>query len=155
DWPFKKIISAHFAAPISANQSDFKTTFAIQDVLGNEKFNLGLYCSYKTDQLYLAKDSRYKFYVVDTTALERVQETRDVFLYDALFNLSTWEENSAVLVDAVDVLLAEIDIYELALCEKLDERMGDLKSELESFQGEENEVKVTTLSKGYIDPFIQ
>eukprot|EP01018_Ginkgo_biloba_P026857 Gb_19912 [translate_table: standard] len=53
---------------------------------------------------------------------------------------------------AVDVLLAEIDIYELfafkhckgrkvklTLCEELDERMGDLKSELEAFQGEEHE----------------
>ncbi|XP_057821135.1 uncharacterized protein LOC131033858 isoform X2 [Cryptomeria japonica] len=53
---------------------------------------------------------------------------------------------------ALDVLLAEMDIYELfafkhckgrkvklALCEELDERMGDLKSEVETFQGEEYE----------------
>ncbi|KAG6384846.1 hypothetical protein SASPL_153665 [Salvia splendens] len=51
---------------------------------------------------------------------------------------------------AVDVLLAEIDIYELfafkhckgrkvklSLCEELDERMDDLKNELQSFEGEE------------------
>ncbi|KAI4380228.1 hypothetical protein MLD38_006443 [Melastoma candidum] len=53
---------------------------------------------------------------------------------------------------AIDILLAEIDIYELfafkhckgrkvklALCEELDERMRDLKSELQSFEGEEND----------------
>ncbi|KAI4313424.1 hypothetical protein L6164_026408 [Bauhinia variegata] len=51
---------------------------------------------------------------------------------------------------AIDILLAEIDIYELfafkhckgrkvklALCEELDERMRDLKNELESFEGDE------------------
>ncbi|VFR00220.1 unnamed protein product [Cuscuta campestris] len=51
---------------------------------------------------------------------------------------------------AIDILLAEIDIYELfafkhckgrrvklALCEELDERMRDLKNELQSFDGEE------------------
>ncbi|RDX88687.1 hypothetical protein CR513_29686, partial [Mucuna pruriens] len=51
---------------------------------------------------------------------------------------------------AVDILLAEIDIYELfafkhckgrkvklALCEELDERMRDLRNELQSFEGEE------------------
>ncbi|CAI9098983.1 OLC1v1035726C1 [Oldenlandia corymbosa var. corymbosa] len=51
---------------------------------------------------------------------------------------------------AIDILLAEIDIYELfafkhckgrrvklALCEELDERMEDLKAELKSFEGEE------------------
>ncbi|XP_010443525.1 PREDICTED: uncharacterized protein LOC104735173 isoform X1 [Camelina sativa] len=51
---------------------------------------------------------------------------------------------------AVDILLAEIDVYELfafkhckgrkvklALCEELDERMRDLKTELQSFDGEE------------------
>ncbi|KAG9131009.1 hypothetical protein Leryth_006720 [Lithospermum erythrorhizon] len=51
---------------------------------------------------------------------------------------------------AIDILLAEIDIYELfafkhckarrvklALCEELEERMQDLKTELESFEGEE------------------
>ncbi|KAG5596262.1 hypothetical protein H5410_037494 [Solanum commersonii] len=50
---------------------------------------------------------------------------------------------------AIDILLAEIDIYELfafnhckgrkvklALCEELDERMQDLKNELQSFEGE-------------------
>ncbi|KAJ9692982.1 hypothetical protein PVL29_011900 [Vitis rotundifolia] len=51
---------------------------------------------------------------------------------------------------AIDILLAEIDIYELfafkhckgrkvklALCDELDERMRDLKNELQSFEGEE------------------
>ncbi|CAI8594595.1 unnamed protein product [Vicia faba] len=51
---------------------------------------------------------------------------------------------------AIDILLAEIDIYELfafkhckgrkvklALCQELDERMRDLKNELQSFEGEE------------------
>ncbi|OIW14404.1 hypothetical protein TanjilG_15758 [Lupinus angustifolius] len=51
---------------------------------------------------------------------------------------------------AIDILLAEIDIYELfafkhckgrkvklALCEELDERMRDLRNELQSFEGEE------------------
>ncbi|CAN1177448.1 hypothetical protein LINPERHAP2_LOCUS33104 [Linum perenne] len=51
---------------------------------------------------------------------------------------------------AIDILLAEIDIYELfafkhckgrkvklALCEELDERMKDLKNELQSLEGEE------------------
>lgn len=51
---------------------------------------------------------------------------------------------------AIDILLAEIDIYELfafkhckarrvklALCQELEERMQDLKIELESFEGEE------------------
>ncbi|XP_057806569.1 uncharacterized protein LOC131021402 isoform X1 [Salvia miltiorrhiza] len=51
---------------------------------------------------------------------------------------------------AIDILLAEIDIYELfafkhckgrkvklSLCEELDERMNDLKNELQSFEGEE------------------
>ncbi|CBI38951.3 unnamed protein product, partial [Vitis vinifera] len=51
---------------------------------------------------------------------------------------------------AIDILLAEIDIYELfafkhckgrkvklALCEELDERMRDLKNELQSFEGGE------------------
>lgn len=50
---------------------------------------------------------------------------------------------------AIDILLAEIDIYELfafnhckgrkvklVLCEELDERMQDLKNELQSFEGE-------------------
>lgn len=52
---------------------------------------------------------------------------------------------------AIDILLAEIDIYELfafkhcwgrrvklALCEELDERMRDLKSELQSFESDES-----------------
>lgn len=53
---------------------------------------------------------------------------------------------------AVDILLAEIDIYELfafkhckgrrvklALCEELDERMQDLRTELQSIEGEEKD----------------
>ncbi|KAL6977935.1 hypothetical protein U1Q18_026721 [Sarracenia purpurea var. burkii] len=64
------------------------------------------------------------------------------------------QEKFAVFGDkdhqAIDILLAEIDIYEifafkhckgrkvkLALCEELDERMQDLKNELVSFEGEE------------------
>ncbi|XP_041017361.1 uncharacterized protein LOC121259709 [Juglans microcarpa x Juglans regia] len=64
------------------------------------------------------------------------------------------QEKFAVFGDkehqAIDILLAEIDIYELfafkhckgrkvklALCEELDERMRDLKNELQSFEGEE------------------
>ncbi|KAE8653558.1 uncharacterized protein LOC101207480 isoform X1 [Cucumis sativus] len=64
------------------------------------------------------------------------------------------QEKFAVFGDkdhqAIDILLAEIDIYELfafkhckgrkvklALCEELDERMRDLKNELQSFDGEE------------------
>ncbi|KAK3016013.1 hypothetical protein RJ639_006737 [Escallonia herrerae] len=64
------------------------------------------------------------------------------------------QEKFAVFGDkdhqAIDILLAEIDIYELfafkhckgrkaklALCEELDDRMRDLKSELQSFEGEE------------------
>nr|GEV79082.1 UTP--glucose-1-phosphate uridylyltransferase [Tanacetum cinerariifolium] len=52
---------------------------------------------------------------------------------------------------AIDILLAEIDIYELfafkhcwgrksklSLCEELDERMGDLRSELESFGNDDS-----------------
>lgn len=52
---------------------------------------------------------------------------------------------------AIDILLAEIDIYELfafkhcwgrrvklALCEELDERMRDLKAELQSFESDES-----------------
>ncbi|KAL6508489.1 hypothetical protein OROHE_021622 [Orobanche hederae] len=54
--------------------------------------------------------------------------------------------------NAIDILLAEIDIYELfafkhckgrkvklALCEELDERMQDLKKELQAVDGEESE----------------
>ncbi|MQM08909.1 hypothetical protein Taro_041765 [Colocasia esculenta] len=53
---------------------------------------------------------------------------------------------------AIDILLAEIDIYELfafkhckgrkvklALCEELDERMRDLKNELQAYDGEEHD----------------
>ncbi|XVF69831.1 hypothetical protein PTKIN_Ptkin11bG0112400 [Pterospermum kingtungense] len=64
------------------------------------------------------------------------------------------QEKFAVFGDkdhqAIDILLAEIDIYELfafkhckgrkvklALCEELDERMRDLKDELQSFEAEE------------------
>ncbi|KAJ4829215.1 hypothetical protein Tsubulata_024524 [Turnera subulata] len=64
------------------------------------------------------------------------------------------QEKFAVFGDkdhqAIDILLAEIDIYELfafkhckgrkvklALCEELDERMRDLKNELQSFEREE------------------
>ncbi|OAY59027.1 uncharacterized protein LOC110609379 isoform X2 [Manihot esculenta] len=66
------------------------------------------------------------------------------------------QEKFAVFGDkdhqAIDILLAEIDIYELfafkhckgrkvklALCEELDERMQDLKNELQSFEGEERD----------------
>lgn len=56
--------------------------------------------------------------------------------------------------EAIDILLAEIDIYELfsfrhckgrrtrlALCEELDERMQELKHELQSMDGDENDEK--------------
>ncbi|KAL6194769.1 hypothetical protein ACLB2K_035845 [Fragaria x ananassa] len=66
------------------------------------------------------------------------------------------QEKFAVFGDkdhkAIDILLAEIDIYELfafkhckgrkvklALCEELDERMSDLKNELQSFEGDEHD----------------
>ncbi|KAH7848402.1 hypothetical protein Vadar_002330 [Vaccinium darrowii] len=66
------------------------------------------------------------------------------------------QEKFAVFGDkdhqAIDILLAEIDIYELfsfkhckgrkvklALCEELDERMEDLKKELKTFEGEESD----------------
>ncbi|KAF8035037.1 hypothetical protein BT93_C1149 [Corymbia citriodora subsp. variegata] len=66
------------------------------------------------------------------------------------------QENFAVFGDrdhqAIDILLAEIDIYELfafkhckgrkvklALCEELDQRMEDLKSELQEFDGEDKD----------------
>ncbi|KAL6585624.1 hypothetical protein OROMI_002268 [Orobanche minor] len=66
------------------------------------------------------------------------------------------QEKFAVLGEndhnAIDILLAEIDIYELfafkhckgrkvklALCEELDERMQDLKKELQAVDGEESE----------------
>ncbi len=31
DWPFRRIIPAHFAAPINANRSDFLAAFAFLD----------------------------------------------------------------------------------------------------------------------------
>ncbi|KAI3437281.1 uncharacterized protein J3R85_005529 [Psidium guajava] len=66
------------------------------------------------------------------------------------------QEKFAVFGDrdhqAIDILLAEIDIYELfafkhckgrkvklALCEELDQRMEDLKSELQEFEGEDKD----------------
>jgi hypothetical protein len=66
------------------------------------------------------------------------------------------QEKFAVFGDkdhqAIDILLAEIDIYELfsfkhckgrkvklALCEELDERMEDLKKELKTFEGDESD----------------
>ncbi|KAL6189450.1 hypothetical protein ACLB2K_040839 [Fragaria x ananassa] len=68
------------------------------------------------------------------------------------------QEKFAVFGDkdhqAIDILLAEIDIYELfafkhckgrkvklALCEELDERMSDLKNELQSFEGDDDTQK--------------
>ncbi|KAH9315332.1 hypothetical protein KI387_023959 [Taxus chinensis] len=45
DWPFKKIIPAHFAAPVSASRSDFKTAFAFLDDLVSEKSSVGVYLS--------------------------------------------------------------------------------------------------------------
>ncbi|KAK3019713.1 hypothetical protein RJ639_003149 [Escallonia herrerae] len=79
---------------------------------------------------------------------EMSEEEAEDRLQDAI------QEKFAVFGDkdhqAIDILLAEIDIYELfafkhckgrkaklALCEELDERMRDLKSELQSFEGEE------------------
>ncbi|XP_004513127.1 uncharacterized protein [Cicer arietinum] len=76
------------------------------------------------------------------------EEEAENLLQDAI------HEKFAVFGDkdhqAIDILLAEIDIYELfafkhckgrkvklALCEELDERMRDLKNELQSFEGEE------------------
>ncbi|KAK2432205.1 hypothetical protein QL285_030338 [Trifolium repens] len=76
------------------------------------------------------------------------EEEAEDLLQDAI------HEKFAVFGDkdhqAIDILLAEIDIYELfafkhckgrkvklALCEELDERMRDLKNELQSFEGEE------------------
>lgn len=38
DWPFKRIIPAHFAAPISASRSDFLAAFAFLDELLGERF---------------------------------------------------------------------------------------------------------------------
>ncbi|XP_077215424.1 uncharacterized protein LOC143849979 isoform X3 [Tasmannia lanceolata] len=79
---------------------------------------------------------------------EMTEEEAEDRLQDAI------QEKFAVFGDqdhhAIDILLAEIDIYELfafkhckgrkvklALCEELDERMQDLKSELQAFDGEE------------------
>ncbi|KAK4755826.1 hypothetical protein SAY87_009583 [Trapa incisa] len=76
------------------------------------------------------------------------EEEAEDLLQDAI------QEKFAVFGDkdhqAIDILLAEIDIYELfafkhckgrkvklALCEELDERMRDLKNELQTFEGEE------------------
>ncbi|CAJ1951653.1 unnamed protein product [Sphenostylis stenocarpa] len=82
------------------------------------------------------------------SASEISEEEAENRLQDAI------QEKFAVFGDkehqAIDILLAEIDIYELfafkhckgrkvklALCEELDERMRDLRSELQSFEGEE------------------
>ncbi|GAU46685.1 hypothetical protein TSUD_254510 [Trifolium subterraneum] len=82
------------------------------------------------------------------SASEISEEEAEDLLQDAI------HEKFAVFGDkdhqAIDILLAEIDIYELfafkhckgrkvklALCEELDERMRDLKNELQSFEGEE------------------
>ncbi|KAK7247640.1 hypothetical protein RIF29_42527 [Crotalaria pallida] len=79
---------------------------------------------------------------------EITEEEAEDRLQDAI------QEKFAVFGDkdhqAIDILLAEIDIYELfafkhckarkvklALCEELDERMRDLRNELQSFEGEE------------------
>ncbi|QCD95187.1 hypothetical protein DEO72_LG5g3280 [Vigna unguiculata] len=82
------------------------------------------------------------------SASEISEEEAEDRLQDAI------QEKFAVFGDkehqAIDILLAEIDIYELfafkhckgrkvklALCEELDERMHDLRNELQSFEGEE------------------
>ncbi|XP_027923584.1 uncharacterized protein LOC114181358 isoform X1 [Vigna unguiculata] len=82
------------------------------------------------------------------SASEISEEEAEDRLQDAI------QEKFAVFGDkehqAIDILLAEIDIYELfafkhckgrkvklALCEELDERMRDLRNELQSFEGEE------------------
>ena len=38
DWPFRRIIPAHFAAPINAGRSDFLAAFAFLDELLGERF---------------------------------------------------------------------------------------------------------------------
>lgn len=38
DWPFRRIIPAHFAAPINASRSDFLAAFAFLDELLGERF---------------------------------------------------------------------------------------------------------------------
>ncbi|XP_027357760.1 uncharacterized protein LOC113867036 isoform X2 [Abrus precatorius] len=85
---------------------------------------------------------------IGTTSGEISEEEAEDRLQDAI------QEKFAVFGDkdhqAIDILLAEIDIYELfafkhckgrkvklALCEELDERMRDLRNELQSFEGEE------------------
>nr|XP_027193121.1 uncharacterized protein LOC101514755 isoform X5 [Cicer arietinum] len=85
---------------------------------------------------------------IGATAGKISEEEAENLLQDAI------HEKFAVFGDkdhqAIDILLAEIDIYELfafkhckgrkvklALCEELDERMRDLKNELQSFEGEE------------------
>lgn len=82
------------------------------------------------------------------SASEISEEEAEDLLQDAI------HEKFSVFGDkehqAIDILLAEIDIYELfafkhckgrkgklALCDELDERMRDLKNELQSFEGEE------------------
>lgn len=82
------------------------------------------------------------------SASEISEEEAEDLLQDAI------HEKFAVFGDkehqAIDILLAEIDIYELfafkhckgrkgklTLCDELDERMRDLKNELQSFEGEE------------------
>lgn len=41
DWPFKRIIPAHFAAPVSASPADFKAAFAFLNDLLGEKLSVG------------------------------------------------------------------------------------------------------------------
>lgn len=38
DWPFKRIIPAHFAAPVNAGRSEFLTAFVFLDELLDERF---------------------------------------------------------------------------------------------------------------------
>lgn len=38
DWPFRRIIPAHFAAPVNAGRSDFLAAFAFLDELLGERF---------------------------------------------------------------------------------------------------------------------
>lgn len=38
DWRFKRIIPAHFAAPVNANRSDFLVAFAFLDDLLGERY---------------------------------------------------------------------------------------------------------------------
>lgn len=41
DWPFKRIIPAHFDAPVSASPADFKAAFAFLNDLLGEKLSVG------------------------------------------------------------------------------------------------------------------